>query len=549
VAEVIDIAVRADIEQLKAQLKSIPGVSDAAAKEMAQNISKQLNKATAATEKAAAKANKAWGGVEKSSKGASRGIASIAQQMPDVVSQLSSGTNAAQVFTQQGLQVVQVHMNDVLKLLTQHGAKMGLLGAALTAGGVAYAAFSHQLDAANAKIKLQRERLDEVVNVHQRVKAAVVAAGVLQGTISADAANAYTAQAEAARTVGPALEEARQRVQELSSSLQEAESDLDGATQATGRMTGVVAVDMLLAQTRTEHFTDAAQGLRKELATAENDVRLLTAAQINLRDALEATGKSATESGKKLAESEHVDTNLMLAAIVDRRQAEAAAAAEREAEIQARVDAEIAATEQARDAWQKAHDAEMASIAAEKAARQDYALTLASSQAGAVASIASEYERLYGLYKTAAITQITIDAAVAAMKAYATLGPIGGPIAAAAIGGIAAIQAGVVASQDTPQFHVGGLIGAGGNAPDEVGITARRGEGVLTRQGVEAIGGTVALDAANRGTGTPETIRIDHVYKARSFGVVFSDSYGMAGSPVRQAIRTAKGRRVGHRDA
>jgi hypothetical protein len=284
------------------------------------------------------------------------------------------------------------------------------------------------------------------------------------------------------------------------------------------------------------------------LATAENDVRLLTAAQINLRDALEATGKSATESGKKLAESEHVDTNLMLAAIVDRRQAEAAAAAEREAEIQARVDAEIAATEQARDAWQKAHDAEMASIAAEKAARQDYALTLASSQAGAVASIASEYERLYGLYKTAAITQITIDAAVAAMKAYATLGPIGGPIAAAAIGGIAAIQAGVVASQDTPQFHVGGLIGAGGNAPDEVGITARRGEGVLTRQGVEAIGGTAALDAANRGTGTPETIRIDHVYKARSFGVVFSDSYGMAGSPVRQAIRTAKGRRVGHRD-
>lgn len=43
--------------------------------------------------------------------------ASIAQQMPDVATQLASGTSAVQVFTQQGLQVAQVHMSSLLGLL------------------------------------------------------------------------------------------------------------------------------------------------------------------------------------------------------------------------------------------------------------------------------------------------------------------------------------------------------------------------------------------------------------------------------------------------
>jgi len=199
-------------------------------------------------------------------------------------------------------------------------------------------------------------------------------------------------------------------------------------------------------------------------------------------------------------------------------------------------------------AQEKAHQEELTRVAAEQKAREVYAVSLVMTQLAAVEAIASEYERLFVLQKAAAIAQITIDAAVAAIKAYATLGPIGGPVAAAAIAGIAGLQAGIVASQDAPTYHVGGMIGSAGTAPDEVGITARRGEGVLTRQGVSAIGGPEALDAANNGAGSSGALTVVHQYKHRPFNAMIIDNLGMAGSPLRRAIRSSRGRRVGHRD-
>jgi hypothetical protein len=59
---------------------------------------------------------------------------SVAQQLPDVVSQLSAGAPAAQVFAQQGLQVVQVNMGLLAK------AARGLIGVLSGPWGIAVAA-------------------------------------------------------------------------------------------------------------------------------------------------------------------------------------------------------------------------------------------------------------------------------------------------------------------------------------------------------------------------------------------------------------------------
>ena len=90
-------------------------------------------------------------------------------------------------------------------------------------------------------------------------------------------------------------------------------------------------------------------------------------------------------------------------------------------------------------------------------------------------------------------------------------------------------------------MHTGGMIG-----PDEAMIKARRGEGVLTQQGVAAIGGPAGLDAANRGQGSGAQV-IQMVYKHKVLDEVVSDSI-RRGGPIQKAInkRTPRGRRNPH---
>ena len=85
-----------------------------------------------------------------------------------------------------------------------------------------------------------------------------------------------------------------------------------------------------------------------------------------------------------------------------------------------------------------------------------------------------------------------------------------------------------------------------GSRPDERQITARAGEGVLTRQGVNAIGGESGLAAANRGQGGQALI-VQHVYKHKILDEVLADSVARGG-PIGGAInrRSPRGRRNPH---
>jgi len=150
-------------------------------------------------------------------------------------------------------------------------------------------------------------------------------------------------------------------------------------------------------------------------------------------------------------------------------------------------------------------------------------------------------ERWFKFYKASSILQIVIDGAAAAVKAVAQLGPIAGGIAAGGIAALTAAQSAVVAGQELPSYHVGGM------APDETMAVLRRNEPVLTAQAGRALG-EHGVNALNRGQSPMGgQLVIQQVYRHRVFGEVVRDNYRLPGSPLRAAIKG--GSRVGHRAA
>ena len=144
------------------------------------------------------------------------------------------------------------------------------------------------------------------------------------------------------------------------------------------------------------------------------------------------------------------------------------------------------------------------------------------------------------------IAQIIMNTATAVMSAYAQpWGPIGGLAASAGIVALGSTQIALVAQQEPPTLHMGGMI-----RPDEQMVKARIGEGMLTAQGVNAIGGEAGLNAANAGGNMPTRIVVQQVYKHKVLDTVLSDSISRGG-PIGSALnkRTPRGRRNPHRRA
>ena len=125
------------------------------------------------------------------------------------------------------------------------------------------------------------------------------------------------------------------------------------------------------------------------------------------------------------------------------------------------------------------------------------------------------------------------------MQAFAQGGPVFGGIMTPIIAATSALQIANIAAEQ-PSFHTGGMIPSQTAAPDEVGITALSGEGVVSRRGM------AALDAINRGDmmvgGSPVV-----VYGARVFDAVQGDLIQTPTSSISRAIRAKTRRRVGHR--
>ena len=166
---------------------------------------------------------------------ASGGMASIAQQMPDVISQLSSGTGALQVFTQQGLQVVQ--SNQALL------ASLSSMMPALAALGVAAAALSTAFFRLNESTIEQQQAADVAAEASQNLanwmdiqRGAAIELATATGQLSA-------AEGDRARNAIQAQKAWLQSTEELRAKAAEMRRAQDSlTTQAVDFATGVLDV-------------------------------------------------------------------------------------------------------------------------------------------------------------------------------------------------------------------------------------------------------------------------------------------------------------------
>lgn len=111
-------------------------------------------------------------------------------------------------------------------------------------------------------------------------------------------------------------------------------------------------------------------------------------------------------------------------------------------------------------------------------------------------------KRQFAAHKAAAIAEAAINTAVGFTKTLAQYAyPINVVLGALTIAAGAA-TIGTIAAQK-PQFYTGGMVYASqSRQPDAIDATLHDGEGVLTRRGVQSVGGPEAVRAANAGQGS-----------------------------------------------
>lgn len=261
--------------------------------------------------------------------------------------------------------------------------------------------------------------------------------------------------------------------------------------QERRRALAAYRADQDKSTTSTERETEAHDGLRESLLAeaAAYDVARAAVFNANLTRQAEAEAALAGQASK----------NATL------KQASIDAAAQHAAEL-ARV-AEL------NEAQQQAHAADLQRQQERTAAAGQY-LSAASSVISSISALYNDLtnsqidsmrkgsaeqraalRKQFAANKAIALVQAGVNTALGVTQALASAPPpasfVLGALALAA--GIAQIA--VIARQQ-PSFHTGGVVRA---APDEVGVNARAGEGVLTNAGVSAVGGEEALRDLNRG--------------------------------------------------
>ncbi len=98
----------------------------------------------------------------------------------------------------------------------------------------------------------------------------------------------------------------------------------------------------------------------------------------------------------------------------------------------------------------------------------------------------------------------------------------------------------MVASTSPPTFDRGGIVPMGTQAGSgrHVGATVEAGEGVLTRQGVRAIGGEEAVAAANRGQTSGGSTSVNLMLRHRVLDVILTEHAGRGGTGSTRSTRT-----------
>lgn len=255
----------------------------------------------------------------------------------------------------------------------------------------------------------------------------------------------------------------------------------------------------------------------------------------------------------------------------DLQLAEATSAALAMARDQELLDFQIAASDQAAKAWIDAEAQKAAASRASAEARRAAELKLQADIISASASTATAVigsliqiaetnaqvkenmssaekahaRQAFATMKALSILQAGILGAVAIMQGFAQMGPIAGAVAAVGVGAMTAAQIAVIASKQPPEFALGGMVEPYQmGSPDHTRPVMTDAEAVMTRRGVNALGGPEGVEAANRGEQV-QPIELVMQYKQHILDRVLADNL-LRGGPLDRRIRKA-GRRTGHR--
>ena len=148
--------------------------------------------------------------------------------------------------------------------------------------------------------------------------------------------------------------------------------------------------------------------------------------------------------------------------------------------------------------------------------------------------------------QAAALAQAGIGTALAVINAIATApNIIAGLVLAGVAAALGAVQIGIIASQDPPSFHAGGVVRDRGYAADEIRANLLTGEGVVNRRGMRGLG-EEGLRAINegRGVGGGGVVVAVNRYEHRGWGAFARDNVSSRRSSLARAIQ-AKGERAG----
>lgn len=168
----------------------------------------------------------------------------------------------------------------------------------------------------------------------------------------------------------------------------------------------------------------------------------------------------------------------------------------------------------------------MKALEKEKKKRQELVEAIFNQSVEATEAVSQIIKNVSGENKEAAMIAFRINQAaalanIAMTTAQKIMEVAPNPFAIAGVSALGALQAGVVATQPAPEFHMGGVIDKG---EDTRNITVLTGEAVLDRRTVENLGGDAGINRLQRGKALmqPEII-VTNPYK-------HFDRYAMASS-------------------